>query len=331
MFSKLIKNLFKETTNIRDISPITFNASGNYDARYGKQHVSISGKAQDGSFSAGYNFDNTYYVTNADYNNPISHPYTDTETVIADTLTRGGTAWTYTAEDRDTYVANATQTSYNRAALVTIVQGYAYSLGNASTTGYFHKQYISPRAFDDGSTPYTYYSPTGTYWYLYSAQIRPTGIPVYYTAYSYNAAVPPGWYSGTYYFPTYPTNGDYDISSVTSNAVSGMNTPNVYGVWNLEYQNTYYSVWITYGWTQLGVATGNYTTTTIPGTTGTYNPVTNTGSSTNVLGISFPGGVGTTASYIPSTTVQPSILPKYRNSTSVTVPSGGYVTITFKI
>jgi hypothetical protein len=67
MFGKLISKIFKETTNVADISPVTFNASGTYNPRYGKQKVYVTGKAQDGSYVPG----NANYNTvpgNANYN-----------------------------------------------------------------------------------------------------------------------------------------------------------------------------------------------------------------------------------------------------------------------
>jgi len=59
MFSKLVKALFRETTNTKDISSATFNTSGTYNPRYGKQKVYVTGKAGDGSTSPGYDYYNT--------------------------------------------------------------------------------------------------------------------------------------------------------------------------------------------------------------------------------------------------------------------------------
>jgi hypothetical protein len=53
MFSRLIKKVFTETTNISDITPVTFNATGNYNPRYGKSRQYVSGKGAAGSYIAG--------------------------------------------------------------------------------------------------------------------------------------------------------------------------------------------------------------------------------------------------------------------------------------
>lgn len=49
MFSRLIKNLFKETTNVTDVSPVTFNSSGSYNPKYGKKQIIITGQGAAGN------------------------------------------------------------------------------------------------------------------------------------------------------------------------------------------------------------------------------------------------------------------------------------------
>ena len=71
MFSKLIKKVFKETTNIADITTATFNVTGNYNPRYGKQHVYVSGRGGTGTTIPGSDYDNSY--TNAGVVTPASY------------------------------------------------------------------------------------------------------------------------------------------------------------------------------------------------------------------------------------------------------------------
>jgi hypothetical protein len=54
MFKNFIKNLFKEPTNVADISPVTFNSPGTYNPRYGKAKVKFVGRGGSGSYSPGY-------------------------------------------------------------------------------------------------------------------------------------------------------------------------------------------------------------------------------------------------------------------------------------
>lgn len=68
---------------------------------------------------------------------------------------------------------------------------------------------------------------------------------------------------------------------------------------------------------------------TVPGNL-YYNPSTpgNAGAATNVLGVTFPGGaVGSVAPVVPATPIDAQYTYTYPNSYSVTVPSGGYITI----
>ena len=225
MFSKLVKALFKETTNTKDISSVTFNSSGTYNPRYGKQKVYVSGKGGDGSYAAGtpyYNYSPAY--------------------------------------------------SYNQY------------VGGNSGTGY------NPVVPGNSGTNSPYYNP-------------PQPMPGFFY---------PGNYSNIYgtYFP-----GGYQPPYSVSNLVPGTSYSNPPSGGNeYYYDNSYsYSVYV-------------------PASTpygGTNANVTNTGTTTNVLGIPLPGGVGTTASVVPST--RATSIPNYGTPYSVTVPSGGYVTITFTL
>lgn len=329
MFSKLINKLFKETTNIADISPVTFNSPGSYNPRYGKQHGSVSGKAQDGSYTAGFYYDNSYTTQDQVYNSPVFHPANDSTNITGGpTVALGGTVQLTTAAEVNNFTWY-TEDTYNTNSAVVINAGSAYSPGNSSWTGYRHQLYYTPEAFNAGNTQNSpYNSPLGTNQGVYSAQIRPKYGSIYQTLYTST----PGTFgnSGYAYYSNYPNNGDYDYWNVFSTAVAGnWNAPNVYEQRRLTYANTYYSTYHTNAWTELGFWNGNYTSVYHPGTQGTNSPTTNTGSSYNAFGVSFPGGYGTTAPSISSTPIS---LPQYgSSSTNLTIPSGGYVTITFRI
>jgi len=58
--------MIKELTPA-DMSPVTLNATGNYNPRYGKQHIYVSGKGGTGTYTPGNPYDNSY--TNAGYTN----------------------------------------------------------------------------------------------------------------------------------------------------------------------------------------------------------------------------------------------------------------------
>ena len=251
MFSKLVKALFKETTNTKDISSVTFNSSGTYNPRYGKQKVYVSGKGGDGSYAAGtpyYNvvpgnyYDNSYSYTTNGTNSP-SYPVQGnfTYTVTAGTW---GDIWNSTTKQVYRYV---NWTSY-------------YSFTGAPG--------FSPSSTYSAAYSYTYYDNAGYTFTGNQAAIYNSGTNYYTvpgTPYSYNTYVPGN--TGTN-----PTNYPY---------------------------------------------------------AGTNSPTTNTGTTANVLGISLPGGYGGSASVVPST--RATSIPNYGTPYSVTVPSGGYVTITFTL
>jgi hypothetical protein len=67
---------------------------------------------------------------------------------------------------------------------------------------------------------------------------------------------------------------------------------------------------------------GNY----VPGNTGTNPTNYTTGTSTNILGVTFPGGVGGVATTTPSL-----FIPTYKTSIPVTIPTGSYITINFSL
>lgn len=69
-----------------------------------------------------------------------------------------------------------------------------------------------------------------------------------------------------------------------------------------------------------------YTLTPVPGTPANYNPYTsgNTGATANIGGVTFPGGIETTAPVVPQT---PTTIAYSPSGFTVTVPSGGYITI----
>jgi hypothetical protein len=101
MFSKLVLKLFKETTNISDISPVTFNTPGAYNPRYGKQKVYVTGRGGTGTTTPGNVYDNSY--TNQSTYTPgnyYSNAYTN-----AGTYTSAGVSPGYT--NPPTYVPSS--------------------------------------------------------------------------------------------------------------------------------------------------------------------------------------------------------------------------------
>jgi hypothetical protein len=248
MISKILKVIYKEITNIADLSPVTFNATGSYDPRYGKQHIKVSGKGQDGTYAAGTDYYNTSPGT-AYYN----------------------------------YVAG---TAY-----------YNYVAG----TAYYN--YVA------GTANYNYVA--GTAYYNYVAAV--------YTPGNY-------YFSGRFLFrnpPTYtPASYPYAGTNAASYPYAGTNAA------SYPYAGTNAA---TYPYAGTNPATYPYAGTN-PATypyAGTNPAVTNTGASTNVLGVAISGGYGTASTVIPPT--ESTIKTRHGTPVPVTVPTGGYVTLTFTL
>ena len=336
MFSKLVKKLFNEKTNV-DITPITFNSPGTYNPKYGKIKGSfITGKAQDGSVTPGFYYDNSYYTTDAVFNSPTYHPVVNSQTANSNVTALGSYITFQYASEPNTWIPYFENTYNENVDTAGFIQGYTYARGYQSGNGVNYQRYYQPAPFDPGNTQNSpYNSPAGTNFGVYVVQYRSFNGTFYgqppYTMYT---SGPNPWTSspptGYTYYNNYAVNGDYDYWNIFATDVAGnWNAPNTYGALRTVYSNTYISYTRYNAWTEVGVATGNYVYTYHPGSSGNNSPVSNTGTSYNAFGIAFSGGYGTTAPTVPTTSVS---LPQYGSSSvNLTVPSGGYVTITFKI
>lgn len=347
MFSKLITKLFKETTNVTDISPVTFNSSGTYDPRYGKQKIYVAGKASDGiyiagnanyNYVAGYNYDNSYT-----YNQQATY---DPTTVAAP---GGEQYWTYNTVK----VAYAVATAAGEGAPTSVYYvttgsgGSAYpgagNFGYAITYETAQYQYPSAVSFNSGSTtnsPTNYPPPVAGY-NLWSGNILYDSAPQY--AFNYVTGTGPtpspyAFFDGyAYQEGSYQYDGAVAGTNYPSPVAGTTNPPNVYGAWDIitGTQYKYTRIWSPYN------VPGNtyYYNVYVPGNSGYVPPAypyanTNpayitTGTSTNVLNVPIPGGYGAPATPVPATMVIQK--PIYKVSQAVTIPTGGYVTITFSI
>jgi hypothetical protein len=143
MFSRLIKKVFTETTNIADVTPVTFNATGNYNPRYGKSRQYVSGKGADGSYIAGTPNYNTVvgtanYTTvtgNANYTTVTGNANYNTVNAVAVYNTVAGTANYNTVNAvavYNTVTGNANYNTVNAFAVYNTVTGNAnYNTVNA--------------------------------------------------------------------------------------------------------------------------------------------------------------------------------------------------------
>ena len=143
MFSRLIKKVFTETTNIADVTPVTFNATGNYNPRYGKHREYVSGKGADGSYIAGTANYNTVagtanYTTvtgNANYTTVTGNANYNTVNAVAVYNTVAGTANYNTVNAfavYNTVTGNANYNTVNAFAVYNTVTGNAnYNTVNA--------------------------------------------------------------------------------------------------------------------------------------------------------------------------------------------------------
>ena len=254
--------LLRETTNVANTTAVTFNTSGNYNPKYGKQKVYVSGRGGTGTTVPGNYFDNSY--TNAGTYVPggVTPGYTNPPTIVPPSP---GTIGSVT---------------YNVSSPV--ILSYAGS----------------PAAFYQYGSGYTTYSAT-----VYNSPSF--GTPAY--AYSSTAESYFGPMSGSMGSPFYL--GALTNYNTISGTIPGYTTP---GTANspVPYNATY--------------TPGNF----VAGNSGTYATNYTTGTAANILGVTFPGGVGGAATVVPATLITN---PKYGTTTTVTIPSGGYATITFTL
>jgi hypothetical protein len=232
MFSKLFKMLLHETTNVANTTAVTFNTSGTYNPKYGKQKVYVTGRGGTGTTVPGN------YFSNASYTPAVYTP------------------------------------AYN------IVTGSRYFGINAPSAGT--------------------YAGTVNSWYL--------------TTYAYNT-----FDNNTYNSPAFGT------PSNSSTYYAGQYIGPVTGPVPAPYSNP---AWSGTGSNYAPVAASYTPESYYAGNSGTNATNYTTGTAANILGVTFPGGVGGVATVVPATAIAN---PKYGTATSITIPTGGYVTITFTL
>lgn len=403
MFTKFIKNLFKETTNVATTGSVTLNTTGNYNPKYGKQHIIISGKGGTGSYTAG----TENYITvggNVEYNTVTGFDVYNPSNSVAATSS-GVDTGTNVENAGDWYGKNVNETTSPAP------RNYVYSntpavvnTGTPNSAGYnqwytdiIYEYYVAI-PFDPGNTANynastqneTTYIPAtpGTIGYRTSVTdayslIYGSGAPNtantttwyrYWLAYDitvtysalYTASVPAGYSSPVHsnaYYQVFANSmpkttflpADDVAGGATNNPVLGVipvqpvagtfntetiknyNTPTTYSGFHRVHDVVHSYHTGANAFTQLGTyeSTNNptypsYTNSPTSQYAGTNNPSTNTGQSTNVFGVSIPGGYGGAATAILPT-IAPYLSVNKLTSVSITVPSGGYVTITYKI
>lgn len=261
MFSKLVKALFKETTNIADTTAVTLNSSGTYNPKYGKQKVYVSGRGGTGTTVPGNYFDNSY--TNAGTYVPggVTPGYTNPPTYVPSSYGTIGSVTYNISSPIILYYAGSPGAFYQYASAYTTYSATVYNSPSFGTPAYAY------------SSQNESYAGTGSY----------TSPPTYLAAQTQYTPI-----SGT--IPAYTTPGT-------------ANSP-------VPYNASY--------------TPGNY----VAGNSGTYATNYTTGTAANILGITFPGGVGGAATVVPATLITN---PKYGTPTTITVPTGGYVNITFTL
>jgi hypothetical protein len=265
----------------------TFNATGNFSVPFGKSVIGITGRGGTGT-AAGSSPGNPNPPNATNYN-----PYVPgfTNPPSGNTVLVAGTAGNYVPPSGNTVLVAGTS-EYTNSPNPTYYNPYVPAYTNPGSYG--------PPQFIPGYTD-------PNYGYAYSG---------FYIIGDYY----PGNYVGA-------SGGNVLVAGNPGNYVAA--TPTYYNPYVPGYTNspnaTYYNPYVAGNYVSpsggnVAVA-GNAT----PPNPTTYNPAT-PGTSTTVLGVYFPGGASSTASVIPLTTVNADAYT-WPSSYSVTVPSGGYITI----
>jgi hypothetical protein len=259
VFGKFFTKIIKEKTNVADISPVTFNATGTYNPRYGKQKARASGKAQDGS--PGNYFDN-YYSGSANYN-PSYPNYNIEAGSISDAV-----IWF-------NYAVSNPSGNFNTSGFT---GSYVYGPLYGNTNTYQHASITFPFSLP-GSANGTGYATFGV-----NANMGFTGVE------GYGWQAPPGQFLSVSVNQAYTQGTSWIYSNI-----SGYNPSNIIG------------------YNPSGGGSGT-------------NP-SNNGSGYTFDGVYFPGGAGMVAQTI--TDAQVTELPT--TPTTVTIPTGGYLTVSFSL
>jgi hypothetical protein len=218
MFKNFIKNLFKEPTNVADISPVTFNSPGTYNPRYGKAKVKFVGKGGDGYYSPG----SAYGYWNTGNTNPSNSN---------STVYMAGVS--FDAQATITY-GGVTVTNYASGTL-----GAQYGAGVTSNSGgwYFTNNYFSISTNSEWAITYTGYGGSSINFSPGSSATTYVGVPVSQTI-SVNAATANGTsvYTG-YWNASYTNLGDFVVTGYYSDTANsgasytfdGITVPGGYG------------------------------------------------------------------------------------------------------
>ena len=343
----LAKSLFREKTNVPKKRAIVFTTPGIYYPPYGKTAFLLEAQGSPGNFPFGGTVSTTNPATGGTYattNAVTGGNYASTNPATGGTYASGGT-----------YVPVVPASGGNVATAAAYVTGYAiiddagyYSFGGYAVTNhaYYTVAYPSPLPAAVWRWDIAY-APTLHQYSVQTILNAPYTNPTYYNTY-YPAVA--GYTNPTYYNPVVPGNANYNpyvpgnanynpyvpgnANAAGTNPPSGGNfagyNPATGG--NIVTASTYvaatpntpaYNNTATYSAFVEGTAITN---AVVPGTTA-YTPyvVGNAAGSTNILGVTLPGGATATAAPVVGYV---SIAINYSAAgIPITVPPGGYVKI----
>ena len=341
----LAQILFREKTNVPKKTTLVFTTPGIYYPPYGKTAFLLEAQGTPGNFPYGGTVSTTNPITGGNYanTNPVTGGnYASTNANTGANYASGGNLNPYSAAyggnvaAYGNYVpAYAVMSDYNTFLIPMYAVAYA--------TNYFFTALPGPGPY---STP----AYLGTTWHNFAVYYNVAGAynnPTYYNTY-YPQVV--GYYNTTYYNPVIPGNANYNPNIpgnanynpyVPGNANAAGNNPPSGGNFggynsptggNVVTASNYvaatpntpaYNNTATYSAFVEGTS---YTNPVVAGTTA-YTPyvVGNAASSTNILGVTLPGGATATAA--PVVGYVTLAIDYSAAGIPITVPPGGYVKI----
>jgi hypothetical protein len=321
MIGKFFSRVIKELTPA-DTTTVTFNSSGTYNPRYGKQKVYVSGR---GGTGASY---------------PSSVPGQDVAASGTGVYNQGSQNLANTYNQGSQNLANT------------------YNQGSQNLTGGLNTNNVAGSStVYNGTTPGTFY-PSNSWWMYYSEYYSTANSSTNYG----------GGYGNSTTLPSPVDDWDYDVNNDAARYLqnyfsleelpSGYNAPtpggNPSGSYNTNYNSRNPAYNSTYSGTnqQYNAAysgTNQQYNAAYSGTNQQYNaaylgntqqynaaytnsatnyPASYTGASTSLFGVTLPGGTYGVALDTPDTLA--TSVPAYSTTPiSITVPTGGYVTIKF--
>jgi hypothetical protein len=387
MIGKFFSRVIKELTPA-DTTTVTFNSSGTYNPRYGKQKVYVSGRGGTGAsypssvpgqdvaasgtgvYNQGsQNLANTYNQGSQNLANTynqgsqnLANTYNQGSQNLANTYNQGSQNLANTYNQGSQGLANTyNQGSQNLAN--TYNQGSqnlanTYNQGSQNLTGGLNTNNVAGSStVYNGTTPGTFY-PSNSWWMYYSEYYSTANSSTNYG----------GGYGNSTTLPSPVDDWDYDVNNDAARYLqnyfsleelpSGYNAPtpggNPSGSYNTNYNSRNPAYNSTYSGTnqQYNAAysgTNQQYNAAYSGTNQQYNaaylgntqqynaaytnsatnyPASYTGASTSLFGVTLPGGTYGVALDTPDTLA--TSVPAYSTTPiSITVPTGGYVTIKF--